>query len=117
MTSDNDNLSRQTAEVIGETVERTISFFFDELEDLSLWMMEQAASAETGNRGLTEVGRTLHSLQRISKEVPPLVGRFVAGSTLVGFRFGGSAIKATQRILIGMSESEPNEVEPEKDEN
>jgi hypothetical protein len=92
------DFTRQAATVIGDSVEKTSAYVIEQVEDLSLWMMEQAAEGNPNSEGLTQLGDIMHSARQVMSHVPRLAGSLAAGSTYFGLRLGGLTLRVVQKL-------------------
>ena len=99
MKQDDSSLKAKTASVIGDSVQRSSAFLIGQLEDLSLWMLEQASNTTPKNQGLAFTGRVLHGLHQALPSVPPFAGQVAEKSTYLGISLGEGAIRLTKRVL------------------
>ena len=99
---DNDSLKAKTANVIGDSVQRSSAFLIGQLEDISLWMLEQASNSTPKNEGLAITGRVLHGLHQALPKVPPLAGQIAEKSTYLGISLGEGVIRLTNKVLSRM---------------
>jgi hypothetical protein len=94
-----DSLKAKTASVIGDSVQRSSAYLIDQLEDISLWMLEQASSSSPKSEGLAIAGRVLHRLHQALPNVPPFAGQIADKSTYLGISLGEGVIRLTNKVL------------------
>lgn len=99
MEQGDDSLKAKTARVIGDSVQRSSAFLIDQLEDISLWMLEQASDAKPRSEGLAIAGRLLHGLHKALPRVPQLAGQIAETSTYVGISLGEGLIRLTHKVV------------------
>jgi hypothetical protein len=99
MKQDDDSLKAKTASVIGDSVQRSSAFLISQLEDISLWMLEQASNATPKNKGLALTGRVLHGLHQALPGVPPFAGQIAEKSTYLGISLGEGIMRLTNKVL------------------
>jgi hypothetical protein len=93
------DFARQAATTIGDSVEKTSAFIVDQVEGLSLWMMEQAAENYPNSENLEPISDIVHSLRKVLTHVPRLAGSLAAGSTFIGLRLGRGTWKAMTKAV------------------
>lgn len=104
MTERCEDPTRRAAVAVGQAVEQTLSLAVDKLEDLSLWIMEQAAKTTPQSEGLSQVSRVLDNLRRLTVPMPRLAGRLASRSTYFGLRAGAEMYRAARKALEESSE-------------
>jgi hypothetical protein len=99
MKQGDDSLKAKTARVIGDSVQRSSAFLIDQLEDISLWMLEQASNATPKSQGLAIAGRVLHGVHKTLPRVPQVAGQIAETSTYVGISLGEGFIRLTHKVM------------------
>jgi hypothetical protein len=95
------DFTQEFAAMIGESVERTSAFVIDQVEDLSLWVMEKANESNPDDENLAQVGKVLHSMRKVMAQIPQAAGSLAAVSTLIGLRLSRDAMQAMKKFRDG----------------
>ena len=95
---DDDDFPRRLASRVGSGVERSLEGILDELEDISLWLMERAAGGGIPDERMTTAADTVRKLHHRSRPVPRQLGRIVAAITLAGARIGAELRRALDDV-------------------
>jgi hypothetical protein len=95
---DDDDFARRLASRVGSGVERSLEGILDELEDISLWLMERAAGGGIPDERIATAADTVRKLHHRSRPVPRQLGRIVAAATLAGARIGAELRRALDEV-------------------
>ena len=95
---DDDDFARRLASRLGSGVERSLEGILDELEDISLWLMERAAGGGIPEARMATAAETVRKLHHRSRPVPRQLGRIVAAATLAGARIGAELRRALDEV-------------------
>jgi hypothetical protein len=106
------DFTRQTAVMVGREVERALSWAVDQLEDVSLWAMEQSAKAGTAPEDLSEAGRLMASMRKTARPLPRVAGRLAAASTYFALRLGVETFQTARKVLHEAAEFVATDVPP-----
>jgi hypothetical protein len=92
------DFAHQAATAVGDSIEKTSALVIDQVEDLSIWMMEKAADNNPNSEGLAQIGDIVHNARQVMNHIPRLAGSLAAGSTFFGLRLGSLALRAMREF-------------------
>ncbi len=101
MDESSDDLARRLAGRVGSGVERSVAGILDELEDVALWFLEQAASNGVLGEHLPAAGDTVRKLHTVTRPLPRRLGRLAAVTTLAGARIAAELQEALRDVDEG----------------